>query len=166
MHSIYVGDTRYDKKAAKAAKIDFLLAKYGYKIGIKKYNLCSKCRKSIKYYGEIFDEDVDFKGVKAGKPDAEEDSFYKGKYINTNNTDHSWKHAINDKSVSICLIGGVETDKEIESRLNYTARQWETLKSIVKSMCTLYPDAKVIGFNDVDTHKVSPYFDVQEWFDF
>ena len=73
---------------------------------------------------------------------------------------------MDDKSVSICLIGGVETDKEIESRLNYTARQWETLKSIVKSMCTLYPDAKVIGFNDVDTHKVSPYFDVQEWFDF
>ena len=71
-----------------------------------------------------------------------------------------------DQSVSICLIGGVETDKDNEPRLNYTARQWETLKSIVKSMCTLYPDAKVIGFNDVDTHKVSPYFDVQEWFDF
>ena len=47
------------------------------------------------------DENIDFKGIKAGKPDAEDDSFYKGKYIHTNNTDHSWKHAINDKSVSI-----------------------------------------------------------------
>ena len=36
IHSVYIGDTRYDKKAAKAASIDFLLAKYGYNIGIKK----------------------------------------------------------------------------------------------------------------------------------
>lgn len=71
-----------------------------------------------------------------------------------------------DKSVSICLIGGVETDKDNEPRLNYTARQWETLKSLVKSMCLLYPEAKVVGFNEVDTNKVSPFFDVQAWFDF
>ena len=48
MHSIYVGDTRYDKKAAKAAKIDFLLAKYGYKIGIKKSEYFVNYPKQIK----------------------------------------------------------------------------------------------------------------------
>jgi N-acetylmuramoyl-L-alanine amidase len=73
---------------------------------------------------------------------------------------------LDDQSVSICLIGGVETNKDNEPRLNYTARQWETLRNLVKSMCLLYPEANVVGFNEVDTNKVSPYFDVQAWFDF
>ena len=34
---IYIGDTIYDLMMCKAAKIDFLFAKYGYKIGIKNY---------------------------------------------------------------------------------------------------------------------------------
>ncbi|MBD1138066.1 HAD family hydrolase [Pelagibacterales bacterium SAG-MED41] len=34
---IYVGDTKFDLMTCKAAKIDFILAKYGYKIGIKNY---------------------------------------------------------------------------------------------------------------------------------
>ena len=38
---IFIGDTIFDKKAAVAAGIDFALASYGYKIGVKsaKYNL-------------------------------------------------------------------------------------------------------------------------------
>ena len=73
---------------------------------------------------------------------------------------------LDDQSVSICLIGGTETDEDNEPRLNYTARQWETLRTLVKSTCLLYPEAEVVGFNEVDTNKVSPYFDVQAWFDF
>ena len=33
----YVGDTKVDLISAKKAKINFVLANYGYKIGIKKY---------------------------------------------------------------------------------------------------------------------------------
>ena len=34
---IYIGDTIYDLMMCRAAKVDFLFAKYGYKIGIKNY---------------------------------------------------------------------------------------------------------------------------------
>ena len=34
---VYIGDTAYDFKMCKKGKIDFLFAKYGYKIGIKNY---------------------------------------------------------------------------------------------------------------------------------
>lgn len=37
INCVYIGDTISDLEAAKRAKIDFILAKYGYKIGIKKY---------------------------------------------------------------------------------------------------------------------------------
>jgi phosphoglycolate phosphatase len=33
----YIGDTIFDKEAAAKSKINFIFAKYGYKIGIKKY---------------------------------------------------------------------------------------------------------------------------------
>ena len=39
---IYIGDTIFDKKAALAAGIDFALALYGYKIGIKKSKISLK----------------------------------------------------------------------------------------------------------------------------
>lgn len=47
---VYVGDTKVDQLTAKAAKIDFLFAKYGYKIGIKKYKFFINHLEQIKYY--------------------------------------------------------------------------------------------------------------------
>ena len=47
----YVGDTKFDLIAAQKAKINFILASYGYKIGIKKYknsiNSISKIKEII-----------------------------------------------------------------------------------------------------------------------
>lgn len=47
----YVGDAKVDLISAKKAKINFVLAKYGYKVGIKKYknsiNSISKIKKII-----------------------------------------------------------------------------------------------------------------------
>ena len=36
-YSIYIGDTFFDLKAANSANVDFILADYGYKIGIRNY---------------------------------------------------------------------------------------------------------------------------------
>jgi len=47
---VYVGDARVDQLAAKAAKIDFLFAKYGYKIDIKKSKFFINHLEQIKYY--------------------------------------------------------------------------------------------------------------------
>ena len=71
-----------------------------------------------------------------------------------------------EESISICLIGGIAPDQEVEPRLNYTSRQWDSLKTTIKSLRLLYPGAHVLGFNDVEENKISPYFDVQAWFDF
>lgn len=34
---VYIGDTKFDLMTCRSAKIDFILAKYGFKIGIKNY---------------------------------------------------------------------------------------------------------------------------------
>ena len=47
---VYVGDTKVDQLAAKAAKIDFLFAKYGYRIGIKKSKFFINHLGQIKHY--------------------------------------------------------------------------------------------------------------------
>ena len=47
---VYVGDAKVDQLAAKAAKIDFLFAKYGYKIDIKKSKFFINHLAQIKYY--------------------------------------------------------------------------------------------------------------------
>ena len=45
---VYIGDTIYDKKAADKAGIEFVLASYGYKIGIKKNKFILKNISEIK----------------------------------------------------------------------------------------------------------------------
>ena len=49
----YVGDTKVDLISAKKAKINFVFAKYGYRIGIKKYknsiNSISKIKEIIEW---------------------------------------------------------------------------------------------------------------------
>ena len=72
----------------------------------------------------------------------------------------------NDISVSVCLIGGVAVDSEVEPRINYTSRQWYELKKYVMYLRYVYSDATVLGFNEIETTQRSPYFDVQSWLDF
>jgi len=47
---VYVGDAKVDQLSAKAAKIDFLFAKYGYKINIKKSKFFINNLEQIKHY--------------------------------------------------------------------------------------------------------------------
>ena len=35
--TVYIGDTKFDYLCCRSAGVDFILAKYGYRIGIKKY---------------------------------------------------------------------------------------------------------------------------------
>ena len=45
---IYVGDTKFDLQTCRSAKVDFILAKYGFKIGIKKYKFFINKLKDLK----------------------------------------------------------------------------------------------------------------------
>jgi len=72
----------------------------------------------------------------------------------------------NDTSVSVCLIGGTIMDSELEPRLNYTSKQWQELKESVMWLRYTYPQSSILGFNEIETTQLSPYFDVQSWLDF
>lgn len=67
----------------------------------------------------------------------------------------------NSRSVSICLVGGVHEDTR-QPEDNFTKAQRYALEIQVQALREMFPDAKVIGHNEVAA-KACPSFDVQEW---
>lgn len=66
----------------------------------------------------------------------------------------------NHKSIGICMVGGMAEDNSAEN--NFTDKQWTALTDRVKSILVDYPNAKVIGHNEI-SKKECPSFDVQKW---
>ena len=66
----------------------------------------------------------------------------------------------NSKSVGICMVGGMAEDNSIED--NFTDKQWTALLDLTKQTLENYPDAKVIGHNEI-SKKDCPCFNVQKW---
>ena len=67
----------------------------------------------------------------------------------------------NEKSVGICLAGGLAEDKTTPEA-NFTTKQWEALQALVSVLQEKFPKAQVIGHSDV-ANKACPCFDVKEW---
>jgi len=66
----------------------------------------------------------------------------------------------NSSSVSIALAGGVDEDNKPEE--NFTEAQHVSLKIALNFLKHMYPEAKVIGHNEV-SNKACPSFDVQQY---
>jgi|TARA_R110000787_G_scaffold168199_1_gene281078 N-acetyl-anhydromuramyl-L-alanine amidase AmpD len=66
----------------------------------------------------------------------------------------------NHKSVGVCLVGGMADDNSAEN--NFTDQQWTALVALIKELKTEYPDADIIGHNEI-SQKECPSFNVQEW---
>ena len=66
----------------------------------------------------------------------------------------------NAKSVGVCMVGGMAEDNSAEN--NFTAQQWTALLDLVKQLKADYPEADVIGHNEI-SEKECPSFDVQKW---
>jgi N-acetyl-anhydromuramyl-L-alanine amidase AmpD len=66
----------------------------------------------------------------------------------------------NHKSISLCMVGGMAEDNSAEN--NFTAQQWTALLDLVKQIKVDYPEANVIGHNEI-SKKECPSFDVQKW---
>ena len=66
----------------------------------------------------------------------------------------------NHKSVSGCMVGGMAEDNSAEN--NFTAQQWTALLDLVKQLKSNYPDADVIGHNEI-SEKECPSFNVKKW---
>ena len=68
----------------------------------------------------------------------------------------------NHKSIGLCLIGGVsEADVNVPDN-NFTKEQFLTLKNLLLDLKEQFPDAKILGHNEVSS-KACPSFDVQKW---
>ena len=76
---------------------------------------------------------------------------------------HTFKY--NDKSIGVCLVGGVtETNVNIPED-NFTPAQWASLKELVSVLKAAYHHADIVGHNNLDLQKACPSFDVGEWLD-
>lgn len=67
----------------------------------------------------------------------------------------------NSTSIGICLAGGLSEDGSAAD--NFTAKQMLMLTRLVDGLTARYPDAKVIGHNQV-SEKTCPNFDVEKWY--
>jgi len=69
----------------------------------------------------------------------------------------------NHRSIGICLIGGVESDKKT-AVANFTHAQWEALEEEIRDLKKLHPNAEVIGHCDLPkVNKRCPCFNTREW---
>lgn len=68
----------------------------------------------------------------------------------------------NSTSVSVCMIGGMSEDMTV-SENNFTEPQWESLGAVVDTLTQRYPNAEVIGHNEV-SDKACPSFNVRDWY--
>lgn len=59
----------------------------------------------------------------------------------------------NKNSYGICMIGN---DR-------FTRPQWDSLGLLVRKLNGEYPEARIIGHNDVTNKKTCPNFDVKKW---
>lgn len=73
-------------------------------------------------------------------------------------------HAVgyNEKSVGVCLAGGVKEEDGKTPEANYTPAQWASLLALVRELHAQFPNATVIGHNNVAA-KACPCFNVKTW---
>ena len=74
---------------------------------------------------------------------------------------HAYGH--NSRSIGICYIGG-KNKEQTEVKDTRTEAQKCELENLIRTLADKYPDAKVIGHNEV-SEKACPSFDVQDWLD-
>lgn len=70
----------------------------------------------------------------------------------------------NDRSIGICLVGGVDQDNFLKAKDNFTLDQMNALYWLLEDLHKQYPDAKVLGHRDLpNVKKECPSFDVRKW---
>ena len=69
----------------------------------------------------------------------------------------------NSRSIGLCLIGGVTEEDGKTPEKNFTDIQWTALEVLLREMRGLFPEAKIVGHNELNSYKACPSFDVQEY---
>ncbi len=69
----------------------------------------------------------------------------------------------NNRSVSICLVGGQGPEGDAED--NFTASQYNTLDHLVATLSAIYgAKTRVVGHNELNPNKDCPCFDWRRYF--
>jgi N-acetylmuramoyl-L-alanine amidase len=77
--------------------------------------------------------------------------------------------SINSRSISICLVGGVDASKQMKPENNFTPAQMAALRGLLVRLKSLHSKAEVIGHRDAPSRpaKACPSFDMpaqwKEW---
>lgn len=71
----------------------------------------------------------------------------------------------NDRSVAICLIGGMNEEDHPKWVNNFSVAQMDALKELVTRLKKKYriADHNIVGHRDLGVNKACPCFDVQDW---
>ena len=69
----------------------------------------------------------------------------------------------NHCSIGLCLVGGAKEENWKEPDDNFTAEQWESLKTELIRLVKKYPDARIVGHYELDEKKFCPAFNVREY---
>jgi N-acetylmuramoyl-L-alanine amidase len=66
----------------------------------------------------------------------------------------------NNKSVGICLVGGVMEEDKKTPEDNFTQNQFDTVTALLKKLHDMYPESKIVGHRELDAGKACPCFDL------
>ena len=69
----------------------------------------------------------------------------------------------NHNTIGICVVGGADENDWKKPSDNFTGEEWESLKKLLEELVLKYPEAKIVGHYNLDTHKTCPNFNVQEY---
>lgn len=67
----------------------------------------------------------------------------------------------NSRALGICLVGGINAEGKPEN--NFTKEQFDSLRLLLIATKRQYPEANIVGHNDLDKGKACPSFDVGNW---
>ena len=69
----------------------------------------------------------------------------------------------NHHSIGVCIVGGAKEENWKEPEDNFTGETWDSLKKLLEELVLIYPEAKIVGHYDLDSHKTCPNFNVQDY---
>ena len=70
----------------------------------------------------------------------------------------------NERSIGICMVGGVDANDHTKAKNNFTQPQFDSLKKLLAELKQRYPSAVIQGHRDfAGVKKACPSFDVREW---
>lgn len=70
----------------------------------------------------------------------------------------------NHCSVGVCMVGGMDAANK-QPEANFTEAQFTSLHLKLRELREQFPNARVIGHNEVEPAKACPSFSVQSWID-